>query len=556
MIFIKKKTTQIFTLLIFLLFSSLLTAAELTFFEVHKDGINGVDGLSRARGVTISPDGKQLYVAGLDDAVVVFNRNTTTGALTYLEVHKDGINGVDGLNGANGITISPDGKQLYVTGSADDAVAVFIRNSTTGALTYLEVHKDGKNGVDGLDNATKIIISPNGKQLYVTGAFDNAVVVFNRNSITGALTYLEVHKDGINGVDGLAEARGVTISPDGRQLYVTGSVDDAVAVFNRNSTTGALTYLEAHKDGSNGVDGLDGANGVTISPDGKQLYVAGLVDDAVAVFNRNTTTGALTYLEVHKDGQNGVDGLAGASVVSISPDGKQIYVTGFWENAVAVFNRNDTTGALTYQEVHKNGINGVDGLNGAAGVTISLDGKHLYVAGQSDDAIVVFTKSSLDYVPDSGNPSGTIAFSATGQTLSALSITTADGNNPTGLTTSYGKISYQVTSPNNGTATVRLTFSTTLPAIFTVYKVNNAGNYTPIPENAGADGFWVKIDANTIDVTLLDNGAFDLNPALGIIDDPIVIGVLGAANAIPTLSFWAILFLTGFLSLFARRKLK
>ena len=70
-----------------------------------------------------------------------------------------------------------------------------------------------------------------------------------------------------------------------------------------------------------------------------------------------------------------------------------------------------------------------------------------------------------------------------------MGVTAPDGNKPVGINFPYGKISYQVTSPNNGTATVRLTFSTTLPAAFTVYKVDNAGNYTPIPENAGADGF-------------------------------------------------------------------
>jgi len=30
-------------------------------------------------------------------------------------------------------------------------VAVFSRNSTTGVLTFVEVHKDGAGGVDGLE---------------------------------------------------------------------------------------------------------------------------------------------------------------------------------------------------------------------------------------------------------------------------------------------------------------------------------------------------------------------------------------------------------------------
>ena len=65
----------------------------------------------------------------------------------------------------------------------------------------------------------------------------------------------------------------VTVSPDGKNVYATGSYESAIAVFNRDLTTGTLTFDEVHKDGINGVDGLDGAGGgVTVSPDGKNVY--------------------------------------------------------------------------------------------------------------------------------------------------------------------------------------------------------------------------------------------------------------------------------------------
>ena len=52
---------------------------------------------------------------------------------------------------------------------------------------------------------------------------------------------------------------GVTLSSDGNYAYVTGAYDDAVSWFERNATTGALSYLGILKDGVNGVDALDGA---------------------------------------------------------------------------------------------------------------------------------------------------------------------------------------------------------------------------------------------------------------------------------------------------------
>ena len=85
-----------------------------------------VDGLDAAISVTVSPDGKHLYAAGFNDsAVAVFSRNSTTGALTFVEFHKDGVGVVDRLDSALSVTVSPDGKHVCAAGSNDDAVAVF-----------------------------------------------------------------------------------------------------------------------------------------------------------------------------------------------------------------------------------------------------------------------------------------------------------------------------------------------------------------------------------------------------------------------------------------------
>ena len=106
--------------------SSVAPAAVLTFVEFHKDGVNGVDGLNGTTSVKVSPHGSHLYASGdSDDAVAVFSRNSATGSLTFVEVHKDGVDGVDGLSGASSVTVSPDGSHLYAAGYSDDAVVVF-----------------------------------------------------------------------------------------------------------------------------------------------------------------------------------------------------------------------------------------------------------------------------------------------------------------------------------------------------------------------------------------------------------------------------------------------
>ena len=107
---------------------------------------------------------------------------------------------------------------------------------------------------------------------------------------------------------GLDGAYSVTLSSDGNHAYVAASIDYAVSWYERNASTGALTHGGMLKDGVNGVDGLDRARSVTLSSDGNHAYVAAYTDDAVSWYERNASTGALTFGGVLKDGVNGVDG--------------------------------------------------------------------------------------------------------------------------------------------------------------------------------------------------------------------------------------------------------
>ena len=229
--------------------------------------------------------------------MAAFSRNPATGALSFVEFKQDGVEGVDGLDGAIGVTISPDVKHLYAAGYFDDAVAAFSRNPTTGTLNFVELKKDGVGGVDGLDGGWSVTISLGGKHLYAASDLDKALAVFSRNTTTGELTFVETHKDGSGLIDGLAGAASVIVSPNGNQVYVAGTIDKTVTMFSRNSATVELTVAQIWRDGVGGVDGLDGASSIAISPDEKHLYTSGRDDDAVAVFSRSIPSADLEIVK-------------------------------------------------------------------------------------------------------------------------------------------------------------------------------------------------------------------------------------------------------------------
>lgn len=172
----------------------------------------------------------------------------------------------------------------------------------------------------------------------ITGLLSTRAFVIRRDDASGRLAFIQVLRDGVS-VDSLSDAVSIAVSPDGGHVYVASWHDDALTVFSRNGTTGKLTFVEAHKDEVGGIVSLNGARSVVVSPDNKHVYVASWVDDTVSVFSRNESTGELTFVAAHKDGVGGVDGLDTADGIAVSPDGAHVYVGSYGDDAVAVFAR-------------------------------------------------------------------------------------------------------------------------------------------------------------------------------------------------------------------------
>ena len=68
-----------------------------------------------------------------------------------------------------------------------------------------------------------------------------------------------------NIVTGLMNPKEVKLSPDGNHAYVTSNTKDAVSWYDRNATTGELSFKGFIRDGLDGAEGLDGARGLVIT---------------------------------------------------------------------------------------------------------------------------------------------------------------------------------------------------------------------------------------------------------------------------------------------------
>jgi DNA-binding beta-propeller fold protein YncE len=145
-----------------------------------------------------------------------------------------------------------------------------------------------------------VAVSPDGKSVYATSQTPIAVVRFYRDTTIGWIAQPTGTAGCVSETGAGACANGhaltnpgaPTVSPDGKSLYVTS--DDAVARFNRNPNTGAITQpagaagCVSNTGAGPCVDGhaLNGPTGVAVSPDGKSVYAAVPSSTAVARFNR------------------------------------------------------------------------------------------------------------------------------------------------------------------------------------------------------------------------------------------------------------------------------
>jgi DNA-binding beta-propeller fold protein YncE len=373
-------------------------------------------GLDGARGVAVSPDGANVYVAGQDaDAVVSYSR-AADGKLSPLGcVEDDGAPvgttcaaSSDGLNSARFIAVY--GNHVYVTGGDDDAVSVFTRGAGGALVPSSCVEGTGgssatctdlASAVNVLDGAEGITVSPNGAQVYVAAQNASRLVVLNRNPTTGALTFAS------STTTGLSNPRELAIAPDGKGIYVASAVGNAVAAFLRDTTTGAVSPA-----GTTG--GITLAVGVAVSSDNLHVYAGaagGSSSGSVRTYTRNPTTAVLTQAGCAKDtasvasGCTISEGLAGVEGVAVSPDGASVYGAGAADDAVTAMTRQPITGALGPLECVRDvgggggGCASANGLNSAHGVAVSPDNKNVYVTGQDDNALVVFSRSTTSNPP-------------------------------------------------------------------------------------------------------------------------------------------------------------
>jgi 6-phosphogluconolactonase (cycloisomerase 2 family) len=347
------------------------------------------EALLGAVTLAISPDGRFVYVPAFQtSAVNVFRRDAATGHLEHQATLADAAQ----LGGIVTLRLSPDGK--YAVGACFRAksIALFSRHAETGELALESVRAHEPEGDLKLEWPIDAIFSTDGRFVYAVDDRLATVVVFE---VAEGKRLKLVHT--FEGQDRCFDgARGIVAHPDGKTMYVSSRRYGALAVLDVDPATGKLGVRQILRDGQEGIQGLAGTTGACVSRDGKFVYtISGRFegDQAIGAYKVGED-GKLAVLQEFISEQSDLKDFSGANELTISPDDKYFYASGTTSCSVACFRRDPASGKLQYVTTVQNEATGVGSDLGANGLECSADGRFLYLALENAAAISIFERTS------------------------------------------------------------------------------------------------------------------------------------------------------------------
>lgn len=180
---------------------------------------------------------------------------------------------------------------------------------------------------------------------------------------------------------------------------------------------------------------------------------------------------------------------------------------------------------------------------GTAGVVTTAGGSHSWMcAAETDgeDAFCSAPGADVGSVGGTGDATMTLV-SGDNCAFTSGELIAPPAGGPAGVELPFGAVDFTVSGCTGASVTVTVTYPDSVEGMDYWKYINDS--WTIIP---------ATLSGNTATITIVDNGPFDADTALGIIRDPGGVGITsngagagaGGATPIPTLSQWAMILLS------------
>ncbi len=197
----------------------------------------------------VSHDGKQLYIAN-EDAGTLSVVSVATGVVEKaVPVGKE----------PEGVRVTPDGHWIVVTSEEGNAIYV-VDPHTYSVVKSVTVGKRPRD----------VAFTPDGKSAYISGEFDSSIYTTTIPEAAGATQVLQLRKE--------ARPMGIIFDAPHKRLFVSTGRGGTVAVIDLGATPKLVTEIQV------------GARpwGIALSHDGKKLYTANGSSNDVSIIDTAT----------------------------------------------------------------------------------------------------------------------------------------------------------------------------------------------------------------------------------------------------------------------------
>lgn len=218
------------------------TGGSYTAYPIQADGLPGSaqfhvqhlgKGTNPARqeaphvhSAVYSPDGRYIFIQDLG-----LDKIATTSAATGDEIRQTAT--VPG-SGPRHLTFHPNGRFAYLIEELGGCVDVYKYEATNGRLDSLQRIPAHPDTAKGPFRSADIHVSPDGRFLYASNRAENTIAIFAIDQTTGLLNPL-----GYTSTMGI-EPRNFTLDPTGKWLLVANQESDSIVIFRIDPRTGLL----------------------------------------------------------------------------------------------------------------------------------------------------------------------------------------------------------------------------------------------------------------------------------------------------------------------------
>lgn len=226
-------------------------------FDIASRSVSRViRGVSDPEKLAVSRDGHRLYVASEDSGNAVVIDVASGRTLASIPVGSE----------PEGVRVTPNGRFVYFTSESANQVSV-VDAATNQLVKQFAVGQRPRS----------IAFTPTGSTAYVPGEFDASVTVVNARTETPVKTFYLKPSAIFQPATGAARPMDMLVSPNGRWLYVSTGRGGAVVEVNLKTDEIARVAMTGIRPWT-----------IALTPDGRRLYAANGPSNNVSVIDTAT----------------------------------------------------------------------------------------------------------------------------------------------------------------------------------------------------------------------------------------------------------------------------